>query len=500
MLTRALAAGAIIVAMSATAFATTVILEVDSVKDEFLGEGRQQFDIPEVTQAEAGGPRTILILGSDERYEDRKTGMKPRSDTIMLVRADPEKGAIAMMSIPRDLEARIPGNRSNKINDAYEEGGPRLVVRTVKKLFEDATSEEFPINNVINVNFGTFRRAVDYVGGVYIDVDRDYFNDKSGGVGAQYAKIDIDPGYQKLNGRDALDYVRYRLGDNDFIRAARQQEFLRQARAQAGVRRLVSVSNRRRLARIFGRYFEVDESFRSTQEIFSMLRLGIYLIQEEPQVNEVRFRASESDNPMVDTRLFASDRQLIATYREFMNTRASSKPRQTAKPIAEERRETRARRKRRSTRPASVAGLEEARAQGVDQAVLADPKLDFPFYFPTLRTRGSVYEGRKPRVYTIKDELGKRHQAYRLVVSRGIIGEYYGIQGTTWKDPPILDGADTTRRVNGRRFELHYDGKRLRLVAWRTRRGAYWVSNTLSQSLTRNQMLAIAESLTRLRQ
>ncbi len=86
------------------------------------------------------------------------------------------------------------------------------------------------------------------------------------------------------------------------------------------------------------------------------------------------------------------------------------------------------------------------------------------------------------------------------MVSKGIIGEYYGIQGTTWRDPPILDGADTTRRVRGRKFELHFDGKRLRLVAWRTRRAVYWVSNTLSQSLSRSQMLAIAESLTRLRQ
>jgi LCP family protein required for cell wall assembly len=500
LIKRGLLAMVLVVSMSATALATTVVLEVDDVKDAFLGEGRAQFDIPEITKAQAGGPRTILILGSDERYEDTELGVKPRSDTIMLVRADPGKQAVALMSIPRDLEVEIPGRGTNKINDAYEQGGPGLTVRTVKRLFEDATGEDFPINNVINVNFGTFKRAVDYIGGVYIDVDRDYFNDKSGGVGASYAKIDIDPGYQKLKGKDALDYVRYRLGDNDFIRAARQQDFLRQVRGQRGVRELVSVSDRKRLARVFGRYFEVDKSFRDTQEIFSMLRLGLYLIQESPRVNEVRFRALEAENPALDSRLFASKQDLRKTYDEFMNAQGSAKPRQTAEPTEADKESARVRRKRNRNRQAAVPGLEEARAQGVDQAVLADPKLDFPFYFPELRTVGAAYGGDRPRTYTLRDELGRRHQAYRLVISKGIIGEYYGVQGTTWKDPPILDSPDETRTVNGRRLLLFRDGSRLRLVGWKTGRGTYWVSNTLSQSLSRRQMLAIAESLTRLKQ
>ena len=296
LIKRGLLAMFLVVAMSATALATTVVLEVDDVKNEFLGEGRLQVDIPEITRAEAGGARTILLLGSDARYEDKKLGLKPRSDTILLVRADPSKDAIAVMSIPRDLKAEIPGHGSDKINAAFENGGERLTVRTVKKLFEDATGDDFPITNVISVEFGSFRKAVDYIGGVYVDIDRDYFNDNSAG-GERYATIDVDPGYQKLNGRDALDYVRYRHTDNDFIRAARQQDFLRQARNQAGVRKLVSVGDRKRLARVFGKYFTVDKSFRSNKEIFSMLKLAFYLIQENPSVNEIRFRADEAANP-----------------------------------------------------------------------------------------------------------------------------------------------------------------------------------------------------------
>jgi polyisoprenyl-teichoic acid--peptidoglycan teichoic acid transferase len=500
LLKRGLLAAVLVMSMSGTAVATYVIREVKKTQDIIVGDGRQQIDIPEITRAEAGGARTILILGSDARYDDRKTGIKPRSDTMLLVRADPDKDAIAMMSIPRDLKADIPGHGSGKINGAYEDGGPRLTVRTIKKLFEDATGEEFPINNVINVDFGGFRRAVDYIGGVYIDVDRRYFNDKSGGVGAAYAKIDIQPGYQKLRGQDALDYVRYRLGDNDFIRAARQQDFLRQVRGQAGIRKLVSLDDRNHLARVFRRYFQIDKSFSNTKEIFSMLRLALYLVQEAPTVNEVRFRARESDNPQLDTRLFASAAALRKTHDEFMNAQASAKPRQTSEPTAADKESARVRRKRGRAKPAAVAGLVEARRQGQDQAVLADPRLNFPFYFPTVRTTTAAYAGTEPRIYKLKDELGRRHQAYRLVVSKGIVGEYYGIQGTTWKDPPILDRPDERRTVNGRRLELHYDGKRLRLVAWRTRRAAYWVSNTLSQSLSRSQMLAIARSLRRLPQ
>jgi hypothetical protein len=69
------------------------------------------------------------------------------------------------------------------------------------------------------------------------------------------------------------------------------------------------------------------------------------------------------------------------------------------------------------------------------------------------------------------------------------------VQGTDWRSPPILD--DPTRRVRsgGRTYELFYDGSRLKLVAWRSRRGSYWVSNTLLRTLTNKQMLAIARSL-----
>jgi hypothetical protein len=105
-----------------------------------------------------------------------------------------------------------------------------------------------------------------------------------------------------------------------------------------------------------------------------------------------------------------------------------------------------------------------------------------------------VYED-APRTYVIQDYDGKPHEAYRMVLKQGPPGEYYGIQGLTWTDPPILTEAHETRQAGGRRLDLVYDGDRLRLVAVRTPRAVYWVSNTLLLSLTNRQMLAIARSL-----
>ena len=160
----------------------------------------------------------------------------------------------------------------------------------------------------------------------------------------------------------------------------------------------------------------------------------------------------------------------------------------------------RVRRKRASASRSEVPGLEDARREGEDQAVLADPKLKFPFYFPTVRVTGSSYSGTEPRIYKIRDERGKRTRRTGSCCARPGIGEYYGVQGLTWKAPPILDDPDRTIRRGNRKLRLYYDGKRLRLVAWKTKRGVYWVSNTLTQSIGEDQMIAIAASLRRLKQ
>ena len=133
----------------------------------------------------------------------------------------------------------------------------------------------------------------------------------------------------------------------------------------------------------------------------------------------------------------------------------------------------------------------------------AAKELRLPVYYPSVRLARGVYSSGErdypaARAYKIRDGSKKRYDAYRLVLYAGEAGQYYGIQGTSWKSPPILDSPTDTIKMRGRKYEQYYDGDRLRLIAWRTPRGAYWVSNTLSQKLTNRQMRAIARSLTRI--
>jgi LCP family protein required for cell wall assembly len=167
---------------------------------------------------------TALVIGYDKRLGIERAE-EARSDTIMLLRADPSDSgqSISMLSFPRDLwvEVRCPGGSfGGPINAAYLSCKEQGVVETVKGL----TGLE--INYLVTVNFRGFKLMVEKLGGVWVDVDRRYFNDNSG-FEADYATIDLKPGYQKLKGQDALDFVRYRHSDSDVHRNARQQAFVR---------------------------------------------------------------------------------------------------------------------------------------------------------------------------------------------------------------------------------------------------------------------------------
>ena len=188
---------------------------------------------PKVVQAVQGqlthtrsvhDPVNFLILGSDRR-RNLGAGDTGRSDTLMLVRINPATKSISMLSVPRDLRVEIPGYGSDRINAAYSMGGPSLSVKTFKAL------TGLPVNHFIDVNFIGFVDIVNYLGGVYVDVDRQYYNNTAY---TGYASIDIKAGYQKLNGHDALSFVRYRHDQlGDWGRVQRQQLFLRELKRQA---------------------------------------------------------------------------------------------------------------------------------------------------------------------------------------------------------------------------------------------------------------------------
>ena len=183
----------------------------------------KKLDIPLPNQ-----PAIALVVGSDMRLGDAANGS--RSDTIMLLRVDPVSKSISMLSFPRDLTTqlwcgdKIVGN--DRINGAYSACGPKGTLETVKHL------TGLPVNYLITVNFRGFRQIVDRIGGIWVDVDRRYHNQNTGTAATAYANINLWPGYQKLNGSNALDYVRFRHTDSDLFRIARQQQFVKAIKLQ----------------------------------------------------------------------------------------------------------------------------------------------------------------------------------------------------------------------------------------------------------------------------
>jgi len=479
---RFLIGAVLVVLLSATAVASGVLLQVHETIAVFQNESTPIPGIKnELDKVEPGGPQTILVLGSDGRYGEK--GIPVRSDTMIVVRLDPDKNATAVMSIPRDLKVEIPGRGSGKINTAFALGGPRLSVRTVKALLQ------IPISHVVNVNFNGFQRAVNRLGCVFVDIDRRYFNDRGGPGG--YATIDIKPGYQKLCGSDSLDYVRYRHLDDDFVRAARQQDFLRQAKGQIGLGKVFG--DRNELLKIFGRYTDTDIARDNDAAILRLIKLA-YDSTKNP-IHEVRFRGGQSDNlEFVEI----SPENLDRTIDDFIDVGLGSTAEQAADAQA-------ARKKPKPIKNTGrlAPGLVERKESGEDHVLaMAAKQSSLPIYFPKAIYARGGYQRESPRLYDIYDRNKNKYRAFRLVLSlegKGN-GQYYGVQGMTWKAPPILDNPTDEVRMRKRTYRRYFDGRKIRLIAWETPKAVYWVTNTLSHRLTNRQMMDIARSLQRIGQ
>lgn len=170
-----------------------------------------------------GDPFYMVLMGSDTR----RGQPQQRSDSLIVARIDPKNKKISMMSIPRDSRVAIPGKWTTKINAAAVYGGPALVIKTVKEL------TGLPISHYVNLNFNGFRDVVDAIGGVWIDVPQNIYDLQASAYGEKFATV--KKGYQKLDGRHALTFVRTRhtLADGDFGRMRNQQAFIKALSSQA---------------------------------------------------------------------------------------------------------------------------------------------------------------------------------------------------------------------------------------------------------------------------
>lgn len=158
-----------------------------------------------------GSRVNILVLGVDERPDDIG-----RSDTIFVVTINPKTQDLAVISIPRDTRVKIPGHGEDKINHAYGYGKQKLSQSAVESLLG------IKINYYVTVDFNGFKRIIDALGGITIDVEKRMYYEDSW----DHFVIDLQPGVQKLDGAHAIGYVRYRDEEGDIGRIGRQQKFM----------------------------------------------------------------------------------------------------------------------------------------------------------------------------------------------------------------------------------------------------------------------------------
>ena len=482
---RFLAGSLLIIAAMTTATAVSLLVYLKGIARGLGGLPSVQ---SQLEVADPGNPQTILILGSDQRpNEGTEFG---RSDTTILLRVAADQ--ITVMSIPRDLKVNIPGHGIDRFNAAYTYGGPKLALTAVKQL----TGLD-SINHVVNVDFNGFAEAVNAIGCVYVDVDHHYYHSNVGlAASEQYAEIDVPAGYQRMCGYNALQYVRYRHEDNDLVRAARQQEFLREARQELPAEEIFE--ERKELIDILKKH--VTSDIEDETDLVSLGRL--FIGAGGAPVIQIHFPANLG-GPSASY-VTASESAIQEAVKRFQGEAEPPPEPQPTEGGSEEK----APKKKDGKQPAPAPPpLVDASLTGVSGEELAaqlagvktksgKPMLNFPIHYPTKLVPGSALTD-DSRAFPIDGPGDQKYHGYKFVASLATQGytAYYGVSGTDWKDPPILDNPSETRTIDGRDYKLSWDGGRLRFVGWKTDKGSYWVDNTLLSVLTPGQMFGIAQSI-----
>ena len=399
------------------------------------------------------GTMDVLLLGSDQR-----AGVAGgRSDTIMLIHIDSQRGFASMFSLPRDLRVEVPGHGLQRLNTAYSFGGAALAIRTVKQL------TGINIDHYLQVDFQAFQKMADSLGGVYIDVDRRYLN-----TDASYEPIDIQPGYQLLGGHDALEYVRYRHdGNADFGRMLRQQRFLSALKEQIGA---AGAGLLLKLPGLAGDLFSNATTDLTADQVLSLAYFGARL--GGGHIRQVRLTG---DTPTINgvsyvTATQADIRQAVQDY---------------LTPLSAESTTTSA-----AAMSTGTTGLQDAAAWR-SLAATVPFAVEAPTYLPA----GYAASDQYPRTggsYVINTGRGKA-PALRMIYRYQDRDQYLGVSETSWSGAPIASPG-TAIQANGVTYMVVGTEGKVNHVWWKKSGVLFWVSNTLSYLLPQDEMLRMAES------
>jgi LCP family protein required for cell wall assembly len=522
----------VVVACAAGATATAGLLKVNDIVQKL--DLSKPLATKQLVLPAPGAPETLLLIGVDHRYGQ---GSGPgNTDTMMLVRVNDKSSTINTLSIPRDLGVQIPGIGYSKINAAYSSGGESLLIKTLK-------ADVFPnlkVNHVLIVDFSSFSNLINAIGCVYAQVDHRYYNQSEGPLNptTDYSSIDIQPGYQKMCGgsgkslggaKTALAFVRFRHNDSDFVRQARQQDFLRWAKQNFSTGELLSKQNE--LLTDFGKDVQTDHFLHTTHGVLELFNLAINANGSAQKSIPFPYTGSVANS----SNLTYSQTAAQQAYEQFMRptrlppggTNTTPTTSTTPPPTGKHHHA-----KKHIVVYTPPSGMSADTGDGISQAAhLGNPGMqvyypkDIPDNFTycfsitgncdigyEVQVAPHAYSAAYPRHYKITGTDGKRYPAYvmTLVYSSGgqsdtATGEYASVQGTTWPGaghaagPPILRAPSAIKVVNHKRLYEYSQGGKLAVVAWKTPRGVYWISNTLQNNIPNPQMVAMAASFTRAR-
>lgn len=262
---RAVLVGVVVIAVLAVTVVAYVYFTMRSIdKTIRAGNGSSKQTVAALTKPVPEQPFTILLMGSDARPKEEAA----RADTIIVARVDPQAKKVWLLSIPRDTRVEIPGHGINKINAANfyggAESGPALMIKTVEGFLD------IKINHYMEVNFLGFQKAVDALGGVWINVDTEIDDWKAASHSPHNPKH-ILPGYQLLTGEYALTYVRSRaFPDADFTRMRHQQAFFKALAAQSS--RIENLPKLPAIAREIAKYTTTDMNVREMLDVIMVMK------------------------------------------------------------------------------------------------------------------------------------------------------------------------------------------------------------------------------------
>lgn len=518
---RGLLALVLVVGCAAGATATAGLLKFKSIADVI--NIQKALTSKEITVPPPGAPQTLLLVGVDHRYHEGTT--PGNTDTMMLVRINDKSSTINMLSIPRDIQVNVPGYGPEKLNAAYTQGGPDLLIKTIR-------ADVFPgfkVNQLLLVDFSSFANLINAIGCVYAQVDHRYYNHSIGlaDPATDYSSIDIQPGYQKLCGghgnnlggaTSALAFVRFRHNDSDFVRESRQQDFLRWAKQNFSVDKLLT--NQNTLLHDFAKDVQSDKTLHSTTGLIGLFDLAIHADGSSTKSFVFPYGPTIAGTSNVSFSESASE----ATYRAFLRPTLAPPAKTATTPTPPRRGKHRGKKGKAVFRlPAYMAadtgdGRSQAARLGNTGLPIYYPKYipeDFAYCSALIGNcnigyePSTAYANSYPRRYSILGTDGKRYPAYVMTLlyqSGGVTetgtGEYANVQGTTWPGaghavgPPLLKSPTVTKVVNGKRLYEYYQGGHLTVVAWKTEKAVYWIANTIQSYIPANEMIAMAASFT----